>query len=387
MARLAGPMDRLTDFDLDLVRRSREFANEHVAPFATQWELDRRVPIATFGIAGRHGLTLMLQPEEGLDSPAPSYLGVARAAEELGAGCLTIALPLMAQNYVAWAIARHGTPEARSDLLPKMRAGHLFGGFCLTEPGVGSDAASLTTTAHRIGGRWRISGEKAWVLLGTQARFFIVFAKAKGPEETNSVGLFLVRADLPGVEIGAPYAMVGGHALGCNSVRFTDVEVNDEDTLLPPGRAFSFAFDAIDFARLYVAAAACGMLRAGLDEALEYTSRRKAFGQRIIDFQGPQWMLADVATHLLASRALVDEAVSCVGDRSRLTPAVAHAKKFATQVALPGLAACAQLLGANGLLASNASGRHFQCAKIAQYLDGSTEIQNVVIARSLLRAI
>jgi len=387
MARLEGRTEGLTDVDLDLVRRARQFVAEHVASHASRWELDRRVPTETFALAAQQGLALMLQPEKEARADVPSYLGVARVAEEMGAGCLTFALPLLAQNYVAWAVARHGTLEARSSLLPQMRAGSLFGGFCLTEPGAGSDVAALATTARRVGGKWTITGEKAWVLLGTEARFFIVFAKAKGADGSVGVGLYLVRAGLPGVEIGDAYAMVGGHALGCNSVRFWDVEVSDEDMLLPPGQGFSFAFDAIDFARLYVAATACGMLRAGLEEALQYTTGRMAFGQRIVDFQGPQWMLADVATHLLASRALVDEAVTCVSDRARFTPAVAHAKKFVTQVALPGLATCAQLLGANGLLARNASGRHFQCAKIAQYLDGSTEIQNLVIARSLMRTI
>lgn len=386
MARLNGSTEGLTQADLDLIRRARQFAVAHVVPFAAQWERDRRVPLEAFEAAGQAGLTLMLQPDDSLQDVAPGYLGVARAAEELGAGCLTIALPLLAQNFVAWAIARHGAAGIRSELLPRMRAGQSFGGFCLTEPDAGSDAAALATTARRTQTKWTINGEKAWVLLGTQADFFIVFAKALTPEGAQEAGLFLVRKDAPGVEVGEPYPMVGGHALGCNSVRFSEVCLDDDDVLLPPGQALPFAFDAIDFARLYVAATTCGMIRAGLAEAIDYSIERKAFGRKIADFQGPQWMLADIATDLLASRALVDQAAACAHDRTRFTPAVAHAKKFATRVALPNLAQCAQLLGANGLLARHASGRHFLCAKIAQYLDGTTEIQNLVITRSLMKA-
>src|SRR5690606_30869216 len=129
------------------------------------------------------------------------------------------------------------------------------------------------------------------------------------------VGLFLVRRNTHGVEVGAPYELVGGHALGCCSIRLSGVEVAAEDVLLPPGQALAFAFDAIDFARMYVAAAVCGMLRAGLSESLQYCVERRAFGQSITSFQGPQWMFADIATELAAARALVDQAAASTRDR------------------------------------------------------------------------
>ncbi len=184
------------------------------------------------------------------------------------------------------------------------------------------------------------------------------------------------------------YRMLGGHALGAGGFTFAGARVDADGLFIPAGAGFKAAMAGIDTARANVAAACCGMLGAGLDAAIAFARERHLFGRAVTDFQGIQWMLADVATDLEAARSLADRAAAALdggdgaGDAAVLA---AHAKKFATRVALARLADCMQAMGAWGLTHDHPLARHLAMAKVAQFLDGTTEIQNVVIARALLK--
>lgn len=369
----------------NLIAAARSFAQKRIRPNAASWEKHRRVPRDLYREAGGLGLTLLLVPDDAQRNVI-GHLAAARVAEELGAGCLTFALPLLANNYIGWSLARPTTCARLRQFLTPMRRGEVIGAFCLTEPGVGSDAAAITTTACRVGEEWLLTGEKAWVTMCTEADFFIIYAQTAVGSRESGIALFLVERNTPGLEPGAPYDMIGGHALGVAGIRLNDVRVPSDNMLVPPGQGLQFALHAINFARAYVASMVCGMLRNGLEEAAIYVATRPAFGRRLADFQGVQWMLADVATDLEASRLLADKAVMLLSAGADGKLAAAHAKKFATRTALSGLATCMQVMGANGLKAEHSPGRHFECAKITQYLDGSTEIQNQLIGREVLRA-
>ena len=183
-----------------------------------------------------------------------------------------------------------------------------------------------------------------------------------------------------------PFELFAGHAFGMGGFRMREVRLGSDALLVPPGKGLHAALAAIDVARATVASMCCGLLARGIEEAVSYTGERQLFGQRVADFQGIQWMLADAATDLEASRALAERALAALeAGRAGSIPA-AHAKKFATRVALARLVDCMQVMGANGAKRERAASRHLGYAKLAQYLDGATEIQNVVISRDLFRA-
>ena len=279
---------------------------------------------------------------------------------------------------------RNGSPEQHRRFLPDLLQGGRIGAFLLTEPTGGSDAAAIRTTAAATGqGRWRIDGAKAWVSNGAIADLLSVYVQTDADAGWRGIGCFLIEADRAGVIREPAYDLMGGHALGTGGFRFEGCEVAADDMLLAPGAAFKAAMAGIDLARVTVAAMCCGMLRSALDCALDYTTTRQAFGQATASFQGLQWMLADAATDLRAARLLTYDAACELDAGGDATEAAAHAKKFASRVALTRIADCMQAMGAAGYHGDYPLARHLSMAKMAQYLDGTTEIQNVVIARKL----
>ncbi len=364
---------------------ARRFAEEVIAPGAAAWARSGAVPRSVLQDAARRGLTALLVPEalggRGLDGR--QLVAVVR---ELAAADLALAFQLIVHNNLMGAIARFAGPELQRRYLEPLRRFDLQGAFLLTEPGAGSDAAAIATTARRTGRRWRIDGRKAWVTGGVGADLLSVYVQTDPGAGARGIAAFLIEAERPGVTREAGYELFGGNALGTAGFRFDDVEADAGDLFVPPGEGFAAAMAGIDLARICVAAMCCGMLGAALDEALGYVKVRTAFGRPLESFQGLSWQLADVATDLLAAERLVDHAATAFDSGRRATLEAAHAKKFATRVALPGIAACMQALGAEGLRSERVLGRHLAGAKICQYLDGTTEIQNVVISRALMAA-
>ena len=358
------------------------FRDRHVVPHAAGWELDRRMPVDALQAAAHAGLLGLLVPPA-LGGLGLGAVGTARVLETLSYGCMAFAFSLVVHNNLAGAIARSGSPDQQRRYLPAMLAGDRIGAFLLTEPGVGSDATKIATTARRTGGGWVIDGAKAWVSNAAAAGVLAVYAQTDPAAGHRGIAAFLVDADAAGVVREPPYALMGGHALGTGGFRFEGVEVGDAQVLLPPGEGFRGAMAGIDLARAVVGAACAGMLQCGLDTAVGYTGGRQAFGQRIADFQGVRFQLADVATDLEAARALTYGAARAIDAGADATVAAAHAKKFATRAAVRGLATCMQVRGAAGFRHDMPLARHLACAKMAEWLDGATEIQNVVIARRL----
>lgn len=359
------------------------FAREVVAPGAARWERDRAVPPGVLRDAASRGLcALLVAREDG--GAALGCRDTARVMEILSGACMAFAFGLVVHNNLAGAISRLGTREQKARYLPPMLAGRLVGAFLLTEPDAGSDAAAIATRATRDGNGWVLDGAKAWCSNATTAGVLSVYAQTEPGAGARGIASFLVDADAPGVTREPAYEMLGGHALGAGGFRFDACRVGADAVLAPPGEGFRAAMAGIDLARAVLAAMCCGILDAGLAHALAYARGREMFGRTTADFQGVQWMLADVATDLEAARLLAGAAAGALDAGERATVAAAHAKKFASRAALRGLAECMQVMGAAGLRHDHPLARHLACAKIAAYLDGATEIQNVVIARALL---
>lgn len=366
-----------------VIAAATAFARDQVAPAAAGWEASRQLPRGAVDAAAAAGLAgLLVAPDAG--GAGLGTVAMARVAEELAAADLAFAFVLVVHNNLVGAIARRGTAAQRDALVGAMVSGERLGAFLLTEPGGGSDAAGISTTVSPLGDGWRLDGEKAWITAATHADVLSVYAQTEPGRGARGIAAYLVEADRPGVARTEPYGMLGAHAMGAGGFVFAGVEVGEQDLFVPPGEGFRAAMEGIDAARATVAAMCAGMVATALHVAVAHTRARSAFGRTIADFQGVQWMLADVATDLVAARRLAYDAAAAVQHGAPGAPlAAAHAKKFATRVALGGIAQCMQVMGADGLRHDHPLARHLAGAKVAQYLDGATEIQNVVIAREL----
>jgi alkylation response protein AidB-like acyl-CoA dehydrogenase len=367
-----------------LIEAARAFAADHIAPHAESWELERRVPSGIFTAAAKAGLTGILVPRAAGGAGA-GYRTACRIVEVLAAADFAVTFALWVHGNVSNGIARNGTPEQVARFVPAMLAGERVGAFCLTEPGAGSDATAITTRARPIDDGFEITGDKAWITNGAVADVFVVYAQTDPALGWRGIAAFIVDGEPSGLARGTPYTMLGGHAMGVTDLTFAASPVPGADVLLGPGDGFKGAMAGITMARVFVAAACCGMLADSLRTAIHYGAGRQAFGKSILSFQGLQWELADVATDLEAARRLTEHAAAALDAGEQPVTAAAHAKKFATRAAMAGVAACMQAMGAAGLKTEHPLARHLAAAKAAEYLDGTTQIQNVIIARALFK--
>ncbi len=366
---------------------AQEFARAVVAPNADVWERERRFANESFEAAAERGLTGLLAPTS-LGGRGLGPLALARVVEAVAAADLAAAFSLVVHNNHVRAVTGSGNEALIAREAPSLIAGERVGAFLLTEPGVGSDATAITTTAERDGDMWVINGEKAWVTNAAVADSLNVFAQTQPGQGHRGIVSILVTADLPGVTRLEPYELLGGYGMGTGGFRFEDVRVPVADTLVEPGAAFAAAMGGIDVARIVVGAGCCGLMQTSLDIAVAATASRELFGSTVARQQGVQWMLADAATDLAATRLLTYDAARLLDQGADATVAAAHAKKFGARAAERVVRDCMQSMGATGLRrgVENPLPRHLAAARVANYLDGTTEIQNVVIARSLWRS-
>lgn len=375
-------MNALSTTELALRTAACRFGREIIERDAEAWNSAGSVPRDYFTSAAEAGLCALLVPRSA-GGHGVSVAGMTAVTATLARHCMAATFALVVHNNLAASIATHAAAPLRQRYLPALMLGRRVGAFLLTEPGVGSDAAAITTVAETGDGGWRLRGEKAWITNGVHADTLAVYAQTAPGSGARGIACFVVDAATRGVIRTPPYELLGGHALGTCGFRFDDCLLGSDALMIPPGQAFRAALGGIDLARVNVAAMCAGMLERALGVAISYTGRRRAFGQIIGDFQGLQWLLADCATDLEAARLLAAHAAALLDAGQPAAVAAAHAKKFSTRAALGRIGDCMQTMGAAGLLRSYPLARHLAAAKIAQYLDGATEIQNVVIARAL----
>lgn len=369
--------------DQAVIDRAASWARDYVAPHAESWERDRRFAAEAFSGAAAEGLCALLVPAADGGS-AMTQIGLARVLEEVAAADFACAFVLVCHNNLAGAVSRRAPAELRARALEPLTSGDHLGAFLLTEPGVGSDAAKIITSARRDGDEWIIDGEKAWVSNGTSADTLSVYAQSDPAAGHRGILTFLVDGSAEGIERTPGYELIGAHGIGTNGIRFDGCRVSDADVMVPVGEGFGAAMEGIDIARVLVAAMCCGMMRTGLATAIDYVRQRQAFGGRIADLQGVRFRLADVATDLEASRLLAYRAAAAVAEGRPAAVMAAHAKKFATRAAERRLADCMQVMGAVGGRRDHPLPRHLAASRLTHYVDGATEIQDVVISRALL---
>jgi alkylation response protein AidB-like acyl-CoA dehydrogenase len=368
-----------------LLEKARRFRREVVAVEAARWERERMVPREALRAAARLGLTGIEVPHEQAGAGA-GFIAKTLIAEELARSCMAFAFSVINTQNLAARIARHGTPAQIARYLAPLLAGERIGCTALTEPQAGSDFPAIATIARRIEGGWIINGEKAWLTNAAIADTVALYANTDAAAGSAGIAAFLVDLHAPGVERVGPYALMGGHAIGAGGLRLSDVRVDDDALFYPPGEAFKRALAGINGARTYVAAMCCGMVAESLRIALDYARRRHTFGKRLLDHQGLRWSLVEVATDLEAARHLTYHATELIERGEDTVLGAAMAKKFAVRMAQQRLGECMQAMGAEGLREDYPIGRHIACARIAGYVDGSSEMMNERIGALLERA-
>ncbi|MFF3939728.1 acyl-CoA dehydrogenase family protein [Streptomyces phaeofaciens] len=382
--RAPTPVDRAlpTDEARHLMTLVRDIARREIAPAAAEEEAAGRFPRALFTLLSQAGLLGLpyASAHGGGDQPYEVYLQV---LEEFASARLTVGLGVSVHTLAAYALAAYGTEEQRAVHLPEMLGGGLLGAYCLSEPSSGSDAASLRTRAVRDGDAWVIGGTKAWITHGGIADFYTVMARTGG-EGPRGITAFLVPGDAEGLTAAPPERKMGLKGSPTAQIHLDGVRIPDTRRLGEEGQGFAIALAALDSGRLGIAACAVGLAQAALDEAVAYALRRRQFGRPIADFQGLRFLLADMATRIESGRALYLAAARLRDAGRPFARQAAMAKLHCTDAAMQVAVDAVQVLGGYGYTADFPVERYLREAKVLQIVEGTNQIQRMVIARHLL---
>jgi len=379
----------------ELLDLTRELADKELRPRVDADERESRFPRETFAVVGRAGLLGLPYPERwgGGGQPYEVYLQV---IEELARAWLAVGLGVSVHTLTCLPLAAYGTDEQRDRWLPEMLGGELLGAYCLSEPQSGSDAAALATAAVAVrregkgdgeGDAYRIDGVKAWVSHAGQADFYTVFARTSGRpdgrDRARGISCLHVPASTSGVRAAPAERKMGMRASVTAQMIFDGARVPAGHLIGEEGRGFSIALTALDSGRLGIAACATGLAQAALDLAVGYARERNQFGKPIIEFEGVSFMLADMACAVEASRALYLAAARRKDAGQEFGPQAAMAKLLASDTAMRVTTDAVQILGGYGYVEDFPAERYLREAKVLQIVEGTNQIQRLVIARSL----
>ncbi|MFC5379683.1 acyl-CoA dehydrogenase family protein [Aquipuribacter nitratireducens] len=398
-----APARVLPDEDAaDLLELTREIGEAELAPRAAEAEeraaTAHEYPRDTYRLLGKSGLLGLPYPEElgGGGRPYTVYLQV---VEELARSWASIAMGVSVHVLACNAVATAGTREQQERWLPDLLGGELLAGYCLSEHESGSDAAAMRTRAERSGegaeAGYRLHGTKAWITHGGMGDVYTVFARTSPRPESgqgpsgSGISAFLVPGDAPGLSAAAPERKMGFDASRTSQVLLDDVRVGADRLLGAEGDGFTIAKRALDAGRLGIAAVAVGVAQAALEDAVAYAKDRRQFGRAIIDNQGLGWLLADMATAVTASRALYLEAARLLdaGDEpDRVRATASMAKTFCTDSAVRVTTDAVQVLGGAGYVRDHRAERLMREAKLLQIVEGTNQVQRVVVAGALARS-
>jgi alkylation response protein AidB-like acyl-CoA dehydrogenase len=358
-----------------------EFARDVLAPRAADAERDAVFPRDVFTTIGRMSLLGLPYPEEfgGSQLPYEVYLQV---VEELSRAWLTVGIGVSVHALACFPLARFGSDAQRARWLPEMLGGELLGAYCLSEPDSGSDAGALRTRAERAGAGYRLDGTKAWITHAGHADFYTVMARTSD-NRTHGISCFLVPGDADGVRAGSPEKKMGLRGSPTGQIHLDGVAVEPDRLIGAEGEGFTIALAALDAGRLGIAACSVGLAQAALDVALDYAGQRRQFGQPIGDFEGIGFLLADMATGVAAGRALYLAAARRADAGDRFTMQAAMAKLFCTDMAMRVTTDAVQVLGGYGYVEDYPVERYLREAKALQIVEGTNQVQRLVISRQL----
>ncbi|HEV8474881.1 MAG TPA: acyl-CoA dehydrogenase family protein [Methylomirabilota bacterium] len=362
---------------------ARAIARERIAPLAAQVDETESYPAEQLRLLGQQGLMGLYVPEA-YGGAGLGALAFCLAVEELAWACASTAVVYLVQYAAGYPIVSHGTEAQKRRYLPRLATGEITTALSISEPGAGSDAASMATTAVRRGERYVLNGTKMWVTNGSHASVLTLFATVDRGRGHRGVTAFLVEPTFPGFALGKLERKMGVRGSPTVAIHLTDCEVPVENRLGAEGEGFRVALGALDRSRPAVGAQAVGIAQAALDAAVAYAGERQQFGQPIAAFQGIQFMLADMAMAVHASRLMVHHAAAMV-DHGRTATSMesSMAKCFAGDAAMRVTTDAVQIFGGYGYTREYPVERFMRDAKITQIYEGTNQIQRTVIAREL----
>ena len=362
---------------------SRRFAEDVIRPAAEELDREERFPVEIYNQMAELGLFGIAVPEEhggaGLDC-----LSYAIVMEELARGYSSIADQCGLVELLTTLLSRYGTPEQRVAYVQPLISARLKGAYCITEAGAGSDVSGIKSTATRVDDGWELSGSKLWIHNAPVADVAFVLARTDKEAGHRGMGIFIVDCTLPGVSKGPKEHKMGQRASQVGELNFDGVRLPVGALLGAPNRGFHMMMSVLDKGRVGIAALAVGIAQAGLDAAVDYAKQRRQFDRAIAEFQGVQFMLADMAKDTEASRLLVHSAAGKLDAGEDATIACSMAKCFATDAAVRHTANAVQIFGGSGYIRGFEVERLYRDAKITQIYEGTNQIQRMIIARQLL---
>jgi alkylation response protein AidB-like acyl-CoA dehydrogenase len=366
----------------DLLALVREVADKELSPRVGEHERAETYPEGLFATLGGLGLLGLPYPEElgGGGQPYEVYLQV---LEELGARWAAVAVAVSVHGLACHPLATVGTPEQRERWLPRMLAGELIGGYSLSEPQAGSDAAALACRAERTEGGYRVTGTKSWITHGGKADFYALFARTG--EGSRGISCFLAPGQVEGLSFGRPEEKMGLHAIPTTMANWDGALIEADRLIGAEGQGLPIAFSALDSGRLGIAAVATGLAQAALDTAVDYAHQRSTFGRRIIDHQGLGFLLADMAAAVDTARATYLDAARRRDAGRPYSRQASVAKLVATDAAMKVTTDAVQVLGGYGYTRDFPVERYMREAKVMQIFEGTNQIQRLVISRQLAR--
>ena len=366
----------------DLLALVRDVADKELATRVDEHERAESYPEGLFAILGELGLLGLPYPEElgGGGQPYEVYLQV---LEEFGARWAAVAVAVSVHGLACHPLATFGTTEQQERWLPRMLAGELIGGYSLSEPQAGSDAAALACKAERTDGGYRVTGTKSWITHGGKADFYALFARTG--EGSRGISCFLAPGQVEGLSFGRPEEKMGLHAIPTTMANWDGALLEADRLLGAEGQGLTIAFSALDSGRLGIAAVATGLAQAALDTAVDYAHERSTFGRKIIDHQGLGFLLADMAAAVDTARATYLDAARRRDAGRPYSRQASVAKLVATDAAMRVTTDAVQVLGGYGYTRDFPVERYMREAKVMQIFEGTNQIQRMVIGKALAR--
>lgn len=382
----SGPSFQLSEEHLEVQRAAREFAQRELLPGVIERDTHQTFPAEQIKKMGELGfMGMMVSPQYG--GGGMDTLSYVLAMEEISKVDASASVCMSVNNsLVCWAIETFGTEEQKQKYLIPLAKGEVIGAFCLSEPEAGSDATSQRTTAEDKGDYYLLNGTKNWITNGSTASVYIVFAQTDAEKRHHGINALIVERGMEGFVVGKKEDKMGIRGSDTHSLMFTDVKVPKTNRLGDEGMGFKIAMKTLNGGRIGIAAQALGIAAGAYELALQYARERKAFGKPISELQAIQFKLAEMYTQVEAARWLVYKAAYLKDSGQDYALAAATAKLYASEVAMRVTTEAVQVHGGYGYVKEYHVERLMRDAKITQIYEGTSEIQKIVIARSILKS-
>ncbi len=376
------------DFDLTTTQKeyrdlARNFSEKELKPYAAQWDREAVFPKETLSKAGELGF-LSLYVDTNYGGMGLGRLDASIIFEQLAQGCTSTTAFMTIHNMAIWMVSKFASEDLKEEWFPALSQGTKLASYCLTEPGSGSDAASLKTTAKKEGDHFILNGSKAFIS-GSGATDCLVLMARTGEQGAKGISCFLIPADLPGIEYGKNELKMGWKNQPTRLVSLTDVKVHRKNLIGEEGNGFKIAMQGLDGGRINIATCSIGTAQAAMEEAQRYMNEREQFGKKISEFQAMQFKIADMVTELVAARNMTRLAAFKIDQgHSEATTYSAMAKRYATDVGFNVCNEALQIFGGYGYIQEYPLERNVRDVRVHQILEGTNEIMRMIIGRRMI---